>query len=160
MGEHVRITKSRGVDLCKTCQESWPCEVVRLRAEVKELRAKDRVGRMIERDIKEENRKLQGEGRLLAGQVAVQRTRAERAEAHIADLEAQLADEAEQHRLSTLQHCERIAGLEAALSFEREIVRVDKNAEIARLERRLEEREDEIRQWKGRALAGEEKTDG
>lgn len=46
------------------------------------------------------------------------------------------------------------------MKFEKEIVRVDKDAEIARLERRVAEREHEMLQWKeresaARALAGE-----
>ena len=47
----------------------------------------------------------------------------------------------------------RVKGLEAALRFEKEIVRTDKNAEIARLELRLAERENEIRKWSRRSGA-------
>lgn len=50
MGEHRRYRKSEGVWLCRSCQERWPCEVVSLRGKVKELLAKDKVGRLLERD--------------------------------------------------------------------------------------------------------------
>ncbi len=44
----------------------------------------------------------------------------------------------------------RIEELKAALKFEEDIVRVDKNAEVASLELRVAEREDEMLQWKQR----------